>query len=533
MAAGMPVPILYARSNTKGLTLNRGNRIGYMGAPLLKEDAKMGRCCGLLLRILMIVLLTPFAAAFGAERPAVTAVRVADHDGVTRFVMELSAAAQFQVEAQSDPRRIIVDFSDLGWSAGIRSLARPVGLVRNFRFEEPGGEAGRLVLETRHPATVNKAFLIPPAAGGNFRLVVDVGVMATATPPGAASPRTAAQASAPQGTTSQGSTSQGSTSQGAVSPGAASPAGAGQQGSAVVPTSAPVPPASPAAAQPSHREGQGAKGTGRVPPAAPKAPPAPAQAQAAIPSAAALAVPGGAERKASRVGKPVVVIDPGHGGVDPGATSITGAYEKNIVLALARAVKAQLDKDGKVKCVLTRDRDVFIPLRERVAIARAANADLFLSLHADTVTDGDIRGLSVYTLSQTASDAEAQALADKENKADIVAGIDLSNESPEVTNILIDLVQRESMNLSAVFAHRLIREVSRETRQLLQNTHRFAGFAVLKAPDVPSVLVETGYLSNPKDEQMLRRPEYRAKLAGAMARAIEQYFVQTRKARRT
>lgn len=183
--------------------------------------------------------------------------------------------------------------------------------------------------------------------------------------------------------------------------------------------------------------------------------------------------------------------------------------------------------------MLTRDRDVFIPLRERVSIARAANADLFVSLHADTVSDEDIRGLSVYTLSQNASDAEAQALADKENKADIVAGIDLSNESPEVTNILIDLVQRESMNLSAVFAHQLILEISRGTRQLLQNTHRFAGFAVLKAPDVPSVLVETGYLSNPEDEQMLRRPEYRAKLAAAMARAIEHYFAQTQKARRS
>jgi N-acetylmuramoyl-L-alanine amidase len=168
-------------------------------------------------------------------------------------------------------------------------------------------------------------------------------------------------------------------------------------------------------------------------------------------------------------------------------------------------------------------------LRERVAIARGANADLFMSLHADTVTDPDIRGLSVYTLSQNASDNEAQTLADKENKADIVAGIDLSNESPEVTNILIDLVQRESMNHSADFAHQLIAEVAHDTHQLLQNTHRFAGFAVLKAPDIPSVLVETGYLSNERDEQMLRRPEYRAKLATALARAIEQYFAHPRK----
>ena len=231
--------------------------------------------------------------------------------------------------------------------------------------------------------------------------------------------------------------------------------------------------------------------------------------------------------------KPVVVIDPGHGGVDPGAISRTGVHEKAIVLDLALSLKAALDKGGRVKAVLTRDSDFFIPLRERVAIARAANADLFLSLHADTVSRSQVRGLSVYTLSQNASDAEAQALADKENKADIVAGIDLSNEVPEVTNILIDLVQRETMNLSAGFAVRLIREVGKEKLEILPvNPHRFAGFAVLKAPDVPSVLVETGYLSNPEDERMLRQPQYRAKLARALARAIEGYFAETGKGRK-
>ena len=272
-------------------------------------------------------------------------------------------------------------------------------------------------------------------------------------------------------------------------------------------------------------------------PAAFSPPQQPAQAQQpaqtlALASPAANAPP--VERKQSHAGKPIVVIDPGHGGVDPGATSLSGAYEKNIVLALAREVKAQLDKSGKVKCVLTRDRDFFIPLRERVAIGRAAHADLFMSLHADTVTDPDIRGLSVYTLSQHSSDAEAQQLADKENKADIVAGIDLSNESPEVTNILIDLVQRESMNLSAVFASDVIAEVQSTTHNVLEtNTHRFAGFAVLKAPDVPSVLVETGYLSNKDDEQMLRRPEYRTKLAMTLAHAIERYFGKMQKAKRS
>jgi N-acetylmuramoyl-L-alanine amidase len=281
---------------------------------------------------------------------------------------------------------------------------------------------------------------------------------------------------------------------------------------------------------------------GTLPPILQASPPAPKLAPVSLPVALPLTpslpqTPHSAEQnnphKERHAGKPIVVIDPGHGGVDPGATSLSGAYEKNIVLALAHDLKEALEHDGKVTVVLTRDRDIFIPLRERVAIARSANADLFLSLHADIVTDPDIHGLSVYTLSQHASDAETQALADKENKADIVAGIDLSNESPEVTNILIDLVQRESMNLSAGFAHRLISEVAKDTHQLLQNTHRFAGFAVLKAPDIPSVLVESGYLSNDRDEQMLRRPEYRAKLAAALARAIESFLVRPTNMRRS
>lgn len=229
--------------------------------------------------------------------------------------------------------------------------------------------------------------------------------------------------------------------------------------------------------------------------------------------------------------KPVVVIDAGHGGVDPGAISLSGMYEKNITLSMARELERTLEKTGRYKVVLTRDRDIFIPLRDRVAIARSANADLFISLHADIHKNPSTRGLSVYTLSQNASDAEAAALAEKENKSDLIAGIDLSHESPEVTNILIDLLQRETMNLSAVAANHLVTESGRSVT-LLQNTHRFAGFAVLKAPDVPSVLVEMGYLSNRMDEEQLRDAKYRAKLAVALSKAVDRYFAQQRKAGR-
>ena len=217
--------------------------------------------------------------------------------------------------------------------------------------------------------------------------------------------------------------------------------------------------------------------------------------------------------------------------MDPGATGVSGIYEKYITYSMARELQHQLEKTGHYRVHLTRDRDVFIPLRERTAIARQMNADLFISLHADVVKDSDIRGLSVYTVSQTASDAEAQALADKENKADLIAGIDLSHESTDVTNILIDLAQRETMNRSAGFAGAIVEELGHDT-PLLANTHRFAGFAVLKSPDVPAVLIEMGYLSNTIDEKNLRQPEYRAKLAHAISRAVERYFLQGQKAKR-
>ncbi|HTH16477.1 MAG TPA: N-acetylmuramoyl-L-alanine amidase, partial [Magnetospirillum sp.] len=196
-----------------------------------------------------------------------------------------------------------------------------------------------------------------------------------------------------------------------------------------------------------------------------------------------------------------------------------------------RELKVALEKNNRYKVFLTRDRDIFIRLRDRVAIARQYNADLFISLHADSVANPQLKGLSVYTLSQNASDAEAQALADKENKADLIAGIDLTHESADVANILIDLAQRETMNRSAGFAGGVVEEVGREN-SLLENTHRFAGFAVLKAPDVPAVLIEMGYLSNDAEERNLRQPEYRTKLAKGIARAVDHFFVQGQKARR-
>jgi N-acetylmuramoyl-L-alanine amidase len=221
----------------------------------------------------------------------------------------------------------------------------------------------------------------------------------------------------------------------------------------------------------------------------------------------------------------VIVLDPGHGGADPGAIGVTGVYEKNVTLSAARELSQLLKKSGRYNVILTRNSDKFLRLRDRVSIARDASADIFISLHADAIKKRNVRGASVYTLSEKASDAEAAALATKENKADLIGGMQLDGESEEVTSILIDLVQRETMNLSAGFGNVVLPELGKRVRTL-RNGRRFAGFAVLKAPDVPSVLVEMGYLSNSRDERLLSSSKGRSPIIEALARAIEHFFTE-------
>ncbi len=234
-------------------------------------------------------------------------------------------------------------------------------------------------------------------------------------------------------------------------------------------------------------------------------------------------VPPKPSRKAS---KPVIVIDPGHGGVDPGAHG-RSAKEKNVTLKFAREFAKQLRSSGKYNVYLTRNLDIYIPLRQRVAIARKHKADLFVSIHADAIKRSSVRGLSIYTLSETASDKEAAALARKENRSDIIAGIDFDDQPKEVADILIDLAQRETKNLSVQFAN-LVVDHARGSTKLLDRTHRFAGFRVLKAPDVPSVLIELGFLTNRSDEKQLLSSSWQRKLAGRLVKSVDSYFAQAR-----
>lgn len=228
----------------------------------------------------------------------------------------------------------------------------------------------------------------------------------------------------------------------------------------------------------------------------------------------------------SDASRPLVVIDPGHGGHDPGATNVqTGEREKDVTLAIARAIRDQLVKSGRVRVALTRDDDRFLVLQERYGIARQLNADLFISIHADSADNAEAEGATVYTLSETASDREAARLAARENRADILNGVNLGGQSGDVSSILIDLTQRESMNVSANFARLLHREAA-SYMSFRTIYHRFASLMVLKAPDTPSVLFETGYLSNEKDAAFLSSREGRAAIARGVARAVEVHFAR-------
>jgi N-acetylmuramoyl-L-alanine amidase len=223
--------------------------------------------------------------------------------------------------------------------------------------------------------------------------------------------------------------------------------------------------------------------------------------------------------------RPVIALDPGHGGIDTGTHAPSGEQEKNLTLGFATALRDKLEKTGKYRVVMTRSDDTFVPLADRVRFARARQAQLFISIHCDALARGGgaADGATIYTLSDQASDAEAQRLADEENRADIIAGVNLAAEPDDIADILIDLAQRETKTFSAVFARSVATEFKNVSR-LHKNPLRSAGFRVLKAPDVPSVLIELGYVSNPADLRQLVSDQWRSRASEAVAQAVHTYF---------
>jgi N-acetylmuramoyl-L-alanine amidase len=241
----------------------------------------------------------------------------------------------------------------------------------------------------------------------------------------------------------------------------------------------------------------------------------PARADAAPPVPAA----------ASGDARSLVVLDPGHGGIDTGTKGPNGETEKDIVLKVAERLRQRIEKAGKYRVLMTRTDDTFVPLADRVRFARNASAALFVSIHADALPrrEGDAQGASVYTLSDTASDSEAARLAEQENRADIIAGVNLKTEPEDVAGILLDLAERETKGFSLQFAHKLLADLKTVTR-LHKEPLKSAGFRVLRAPDIPSVLIELGYVSNHADLQSLLSDAWQNRTADMIAQAIDSYF---------
>lgn len=237
------------------------------------------------------------------------------------------------------------------------------------------------------------------------------------------------------------------------------------------------------------------------------------------------------ETKVSSDPRPLIVVDPGHGGIDNGTSAPSGETEKAIVLEFSLALRDRLEKTGRYRVAMTRSDDTFVALGDRVRMARAQQAALFISVHADALArgDGEARGGTIYTLSDTASDAEAARLAEAENRADVIAGVDLTAEPGDVADILIDLAQRETRTFSTQFARTLVGELKSVAR-MHKHPLKSAGFKVLKAPDVPSVLVELGYVSNRQDLKSLVSETWRARTADSIVQAVDTFF-STRLAR--
>lgn len=435
--------------------------------------------------------------ALAAQPVAVTDVSAETRATVGRAEIRLSGPASYQVFTLANPPRMVVDVENAVWKAQLYGIKKIGGeLIKGIRFGNYKDGVLRIVFDLSAPA--GKLEHRQRAEGAHTVLSIDV--------------RTA-----------------GSTDTLAARP-APAPAGVTlpvQRLQEPVRTSrSKAPPPIPADEAEAETEEDAADARTAPPPA-----PLPAEA-AAVPSPRPAhtgfnQIPRPRARPDNYLKdlmKPVIVIDAGHGGVDPGAIGQKGTQEHRITLAYALALRDALNKTGKFKVRLTRESNTYLKLTDRVAFARKLNANLFISLHADSAPDPNTRGLSVYTLSEQASDKLAESLAERENQADFLTGVDFRQTPKEVTGILIDLAQRETRNKSSVLADTIIHTLPQFGIRMLSNTHRFAGFVVLKNPESPAVLIELGFLSNAQDEALLNTPKYKKQVADALTKAIVQYF---------
>lgn len=465
----------------------------------------------------------PVHAAF--PEAGATAVRLGVFEGKTRFVLEFDRQLPFSVGLLADPMRIVIDFPAFEWRAGRLTNNQGQGLVAAYRVGALKPNVMRVVLDLAVPARPASAFTIPARDGFGPRFVLDLTrtearqFLVSASQPMKYNWDTEV-ADLPRQPARNPSVTVDTAALLALPPAPARPAiqrevlpdtpirnRAAPAATATAP--APAPASVPAPIEPEPK----AEPVAFTPPAAVALPPLP------------VAAPRGPVQ--GKRDKRMIVIDAGHGGVDPGAVGKGGVYEKTITLQMATRLKRELERMGTYEVRLTRERDVFVRLRDRLAKARKYEPDLFISLHADMHPGGGARGLSVYTLSDDGSDKEAEALAQQENRADIIAGVDLTDADTDVTAILIDFAQRGTLDRSRRMAGQLVEAVQRSGDiDLLQRPHRSAAFAVLKAPDVPSVLIEMGYLSDDRDAELLQTPQFQQRLALSISMAIDNYFLQ-------
>jgi len=371
-------------------------------------------------------------AAAVEQEVVATDLRIGGDDKQTRFVVDLNRKIDLAAFTLADPYRVVVDLPQVNFKLPDKAGGR--GLIKAFRYGLIMQGGSRIVLDTKGPVRIEKAFVLDAAEGQPARLVLDLAAIDRA-----AFMRNISLQSRPVSNTS---------------------------------------------------------------------------AKASEPPV-----------KADGDARPLIVVDPGHGGIDNGTKGSGGELEKNIVLAFAQALREKLESGGKYRVAMTRSDDSFIPLSERVRFARTRGAALFVSIHADALPrkEGLAEGATVYTLSETASDAEAARLAEAENKADVIAGVDLTAEPNDVANILVDLAQRETKTFSMQFARTVVDELKSAAR-MHKHPLKSAGFKVLTAPDVPSVLIELGYMSTKDDLKQLNSPAWRARTAQAVVKAVETFF---------
>lgn len=417
------------------------------------------------------------APAHAGDKITVYDVRLGVHPAKTRIVLDVDHTAAFTAFKLVNPNRIVLTMPNVDWQVPFESGDRRLGAVSSVQYGNIIGGEGRLALHLNYPVEVGETLILPGNDGSGNRIVIDL-------------TRTSANTFQEQARNDQGT-----------------------RLFANLDASEETAPADKSPAK-----------TAKIEPE-PKPGKREWTASASNELATATLKPGLKVNDGGRQNdKLVIVLDPGHGGRDPGALSSNGTQEADIVLAMAKQLKAKLDKTGRYKALLTRTDNSSVKLRDRIVFARSQNADLFISIHADSLEKhADVRGASVYTLDEKASDKEAAALAKKENRADIILGVDLSNQSDVVNKIFIDIAQRESKAASLRFTRILMPQLGHVT-PLMRTNMRSAGFAVLKAPDVPSVLLELGYLSNSQDEKNLTSKTWRSTVANAIVQSIDKYF---------